>query len=189
VAWLIHGTWSDKETWTKDFRSYLEGVLDESITRLSWSGKNKVPAREEAAKDITERIYKYYLSNSKEPIRLVGHSHGGNVAIMVANNLAKLGVHVETLITIATPVREYKLTTEVGQHIQVYNNYDIIQNNGGQMKKSGKARRTFEGALNIEVILPKKDREFYWKLQGVTNHSSMHSNVNVWKKYIEMRLN
>ncbi|WP_433707212.1 RHS repeat-associated core domain-containing protein [Paenibacillus illinoisensis] len=188
VAWLIHGTWSDKDTWTKDFRSYLEGMLDESVARLSWTGKNNVPARDEAAKDLTDRIYRFYLSNPQEPIRLIGHSHGGNVAIMIANNLAKLGVHVDTLITIATPVREYQLSTKVGQHIQVYNSYDIVQNNGGSIKKSAKARRTFENALNIEVILPEKEREFYWKGQGVVNHSSMHSNVNVWKKYIEPKL-
>ncbi|CAH1207638.1 hypothetical protein PAECIP111892_02950 [Paenibacillus auburnensis] len=42
----------------------------------------------------------------------------------LVNLLAEKGMYVETLITIATPVREYKLETKVGQHIQMNNNRD-----------------------------------------------------------------
>ncbi|QDS38133.1 hypothetical protein [Brevibacillus brevis] len=65
-------------------------------------------------------------------MRLIGHSHGGNVSILAANVLEHEGIQVETLVTIATPVREleYYLEYPVGQHLHVYNERDAVQVNG-----------------------------------------------------------
>ncbi|MBE9918399.1 hypothetical protein G8C92_30860 [Paenibacillus donghaensis] len=126
-VWLIHGTFSNADTWTSDFVKYVDGLFNESSRKLEWTGKNSKGARSDAAEDFVNTVYQWHSKNPDEPIRLVGHSHGGNVAILLANLLAKKGMKVETLITIATPVREYKLESEVGQHIQMYNNRDIVQ--------------------------------------------------------------
>ncbi|KJB84889.1 hypothetical protein AZ66_28060 [Paenibacillus sp. E194] len=53
---------------------------------------------------------------------------------MLANLLGEKGMKVDTLISIATPVREYKLESEVGQHIQMYNNRDMVQMGFGRVR-------------------------------------------------------
>ncbi|WP_440115587.1 RHS repeat-associated core domain-containing protein [Paenibacillus sp. QZ-Y1] len=179
-AWLIHGTFSDADTWTPDFVKYVEGLFNESSKALEWTGKNSKGARSDAAEDLVKTVYEWHSKNPDEPIRLVGHSHGGNVAIMLANLLEKKGMKVETLITVATPVREYKLKTKVGQHIHMYNNRDSVQGEmGGSWWWAGSSfTRKFKGADNVRA----KDGEIGTKIQA---HSTMHSNVDVWKKYIE----
>ncbi|MCM3038095.1 hypothetical protein M3201_00050 [Paenibacillus motobuensis] len=108
------------------------------------------------------------------------------MAILITDKLAELGMDVETLITIAAPIREYKLETSVGQFIHVYNNWDVVQTGGGALKKGIVTfKRKFQEAENIEVKLPRWRRN---NMLGVSNHSYMHSSIKVWKKYIEPRL-
>jgi len=181
--WLIHGTnlsgtETPEATWTSDFIKYIGDLYKEDVDTPRWSGGNKNSARSDAADAIAAEIIKWRKENPDEPIRLVGHSHGGNVAIMVANLLGDEDIKVETLVTIATPVRGYKLEQEVGQHLHVYNERDGIQINGGSIWLLGKARRTFKDAANVKVEVDKK-------YDGVESHSVMHSNVSVWEKYIK----
>ncbi|GGH61427.1 hypothetical protein GCM10008014_36860 [Paenibacillus silvae] len=181
-VWLIHGTFSTGDTWTPDFVKYVQGLFNESSDKLNWSGENSTGARSDAAEAFINKVYEWHSKNPDEPIRLVGHSHGGNVAILLANLLEKKGMKVETLITVATPVREYKLDTKVGQHIQMYNNRDSVQMDmGGKWWRLGFAStstRKFKGADNVRA----KDGETGSKIEA---HSTMHSNVDIWKKYIE----
>ncbi|MFF2890592.1 cellulose binding domain-containing protein [Paenibacillus sp. NPDC057967] len=189
-VWLIHGTFSDPDTWGKetgDFVNYIELLFEEPVERLKWNGENKEDERSKEAKRLTENIYKYHKKkeNSGEPIRLVGHSHGGNVAILITNLLADKGLSVETLITIATPVREYQLETTVRQRINVYNEYDDVQISGGRKGNLLIANRQFNDAENVLVTMPAYRRNTWY---GVSNHSYMHSNKKVWKEYIEPAL-
>lgn len=182
-VWLIHGTnltgtTNPENTWTSDFKEYIGELYDEDVSTYRWSGGNKTSARKEGAEVLAEEIIKWRKDNPDEPIRLVGHSHGGNVAILVANFLGKENIMVETLVTIATPVRGYKLKQEVGQHVHVYNDRDGIQVNGGSVWLLGNARRTFNNAANVKVEVDKK-------YNGIESHSVMHSNVEVWKEYIQ----
>ncbi|MNH99701.1 PGAP1-like protein [compost metagenome] len=182
-AWLIHGTFAKPTTWTDEFRDYIGGVFNELYEALKWSGKNKDEARVNAADELVVLINDWHVKNPDEPIRLIGHSHGGNVSSMIANKLAEKGKQVDTLITIATPVREYQLETTVGQHINVYNNHDSVQIYGGNVTDT--TLRSFENAENVKVKLP------FWRwasAMSVSNHSYMHSNVGVWKEYIESLL-
>ncbi|CAM4211443.1 DUF6531 domain-containing protein [Paenibacillus alkaliterrae] len=177
-VWLIHGTFSNPETWTPEFKEYIGDLYNEDVATHYWSGGNNKSARKEGAEALAEEIIKWRQENPDEPIRLVGHSHGGNVAIMVANLLGEENVKVETLVTVATPVRGYQLKQEVGQHLHVYNERDGVQVNGGSIWLLGKARRTFSGAANVKVEVDEK-------YDGIESHSVMHSNVDVWKKYIQ----
>ncbi|MFC4306052.1 lipase family protein, partial [Cohnella boryungensis] len=182
-VYLIHGTFSDGNTWTDDFVDYSEKLFNEESEKLNWTGKDSNNARSNAADTFVEQVYAWHLENPDEPIRLVGHSHGGNVAIMLTNLMAEKGVKVETLITIATPVRGYKLKTEVGQHINMYNNRDFVQTELGVPKwkiiLGISGSRKMKGADNVRA----KDAEK--KGTKIQAHSSMHSNIDIWKKYIE----
>jgi len=192
-VWLIHGTnlsgsETPEDTWTPEFIKYIGDLFGESVVSPRWTGGNNEEARAIAANDIFADIISWHEKNLDEPIRLVGHSHGGNVAIMVTNKLSDAGINVTSLITVATPVRGYLLDdeTKVDQHLQIYNNYDLIQNYGGPVERAGIApNRKFGSATNIEVKLPFY-RRFVW--YGVDNHSYMHSNIKVWEKYIAPKL-
>lgn len=130
---MIHGTNLSKSgnpesTWTTDFIDYIGNLYSEDVATHRWSGGNNKSARSEGAEALAEEITMWRKENPDEPIRLVGHSHGGNVAIMVANLLGEEDIKVETLVTIATPVRGYQLKQEVGQHLHVYNERDGVSN-------------------------------------------------------------
>ncbi|WP_270170225.1 RHS repeat-associated core domain-containing protein [Paenibacillus sp. SYP-B4298] len=183
-VWLIHGTWSDNTTWKEDFTKYIGDLYNEEVQAIEWEGKNSKESRENGSKKVVDAIKKWYNLYPDDPVRLIGHSHGGNVSILVANALYELGISVETLVTIATPVREdYQLSVNVRQHLNVYNNYDSVQINGNNYSKGFKAGNTFESAINIEVIL---EEEYRGKIvYGIANHSRMHSNIDVWKKWIQ----
>ncbi|MBG9587208.1 RHS repeat-associated core domain-containing protein [Cytobacillus firmus] len=187
--WFIHGTFSGSSTWSDDLVDYAENLFKEDSDTLEWSGDNTNGARTDAAEAFVNEVYAWHLENPNEPIRLVGHSHGGNVGIMLANLLAKKGMKVETLITIATPVREYELETEVGQHINVYHGKDDVQRLlGGPLSSLGRTfTRQFEGADNVQVrfgfIMETLISNF--EVMRIHVHTMMHSNVDVWEKYIE----
>lgn len=50
---------------------------NEEVFTTDWSGENNKSAREEAAKNIAQQIIDWHKDNPDDPIRLVGHSHGG----------------------------------------------------------------------------------------------------------------
>ena len=59
-----------------------------SSQHLHWSGNNNKFASKVDAYTIAKQVYDAHVkSGGKEPITLVGHSHGGNVMIEVANIL------------------------------------------------------------------------------------------------------
>ena len=198
AVWLIHGTFSNEDlAWTDQFRGYIVGATGvfrgEDLFFGNWCDTgffnnragNSVEAREIGADRIFNEIVAFHRANPDEPIRLVGHSHGGNVAIIVTNMLAEEGIKVNTLITIATPVREFQLNPDVtvGQHINVYNERDRTQIAGGPMVMINglptviPAGRTFSGAENISVSRMHRDLPR-------SNHSFMHSSLRVWREYI-----
>ncbi|MNW53657.1 hypothetical protein D3C74_312230 [compost metagenome] len=107
---------------------------------------------------------------------------------MLANLLAE---KVETLITIATPVRGYKLdkNTSVGQHIHLYNKKDQVQVNGGSAwLLASTITRKFKGAENVRAKDAEKPGVFSPNGGPIDSHSSMHSNIDIWNKYIKPKL-
>jgi pimeloyl-ACP methyl ester carboxylesterase len=195
--WLIHGTFSSSVTWSQDFRSFLVGTdgpfAGATYHFGDWSDTggwfnsgagNNVIARMIGANNILQDILRVHEANPNTPIHLIGHSHGGNVGLALTNMLAGHGVNVDTLITIATPVRaDFQLDAgvTVGQHINVYSNIDPIQIAGGQLLQVGynfrfvPAGRTFDNANNIRVTGFRNP---------ATVHNNMHSNVDVWRNFI-----
>jgi RHS repeat-associated protein len=199
AIWLVHGTFSDTSTWSQEIRDFLVGsdspfsgeqyfLGDWSDTggRFNSGAGNSVEARKTAATRIFNEIVDFHNNNPNEPIRLVGHSHGGNVSILVTNMLANAGITVDTLITIATPVRhDYQLTQgiEIGQHINLYSLGDMVQGYGGSIWRGfhASSKRRDAGATNVHV---------YAGMIGMIEvHSYMHSNVDVWKSHIIPKVN
>ncbi|OAB36038.1 hypothetical protein PGLA_21710 [Paenibacillus glacialis] len=69
-VWLIHGTFSDGDTWTADFVKYVEGLFHEKSEKLNWSGKNSNDARYDASWEILRKVFNWHRQNTNEPIRI-----------------------------------------------------------------------------------------------------------------------
>jgi pimeloyl-ACP methyl ester carboxylesterase len=86
VVHLVHGTFARRAKWTQEgseLRRHLDEVLPGTIDfeRLEWSARNRSPDRQDAARRLADRI-EQRASSEPEPLQfIVGHSHGGNVAL------------------------------------------------------------------------------------------------------------
>jgi len=133
-AFFIHGTWSKPKTFPELTKTTIRDLFGNSEGKeFKWTGDNIDEARQKAGAALAEHIH----SNLKdgEPLTIVGHSHGGNVAIIAINILKqKYGVKVDNLVTINTPVREYAPVKDaVDQHYNIWHDSDPVQLNGGYM--------------------------------------------------------
>ena len=91
-----------------------------------------------------------------------------------------LNLLITTIYSSLDTIAKLDKDTKVGQHIQLYNTSDEVQVNGGSIWNFGGAKRKFKGAENVEV-----DLSFWSIFDPIDSHSVMHSNVDVWEKYIE----
>ncbi|MDR1876024.1 MAG: RHS repeat-associated core domain-containing protein [Flavobacteriaceae bacterium] len=201
----VHGTWSDSSTWKNQIgHTGIIGAVKKAFGTSSvrvtnfdfnWSGGNYASMREIAAEQLVSYVLNLRKENNmtkNDAITLVGHSHGGNVAIEAINTIARMEEFKDTkinLLTINTPVRpDYQLLDEVKlnvSHVNVYDTKDPVQVNGGNGStfipdrpsnfkgtgESGSAGRTFNDATNIPVDNP----------QGIFGdfHNS-HNRVGDW---------
>ena len=144
---------------------------------FSWSGGNYHCMRAEAAVELVNRLKSAINSDDfkdNEPITLIGHSHGGNVAIEAVNMMVQMkefdGREIN-ILTINTPVRDDYQLSEAAKnrvnHANVYDTSDPVQINGGNSMsfslgepsnkyggEFGPAGRTFINAKNIKVDDP-----------------------------------
>jgi RHS repeat-associated protein len=118
-AYFIHGTgnivgidlphmeWNNTET--KYALQKLPDMFHNKTldTAFKWSGKLSDSERQKAGADLAN----YIMSNRKkgEPITIIGHSHGGNVAIEAANYLIEVH-HIPAdqinIVALNTPVQD-----------------------------------------------------------------------------------
>jgi RHS repeat-associated protein len=100
-----------------------------SDTGFYWTGENSDSGRASQAKQLVE----YVLKNRKpgEPISLVGHSHGGNVAIEAANILVKdhkIQPNEINIVALNTPIqKEITIQNKDVNLIAISANGDLIQ--------------------------------------------------------------
>lgn len=106
-AFFIHGTESSPSRWTEKAVSTLIQLTNNntSNTRFSWESKsgisNNSQDRNEAAKTLVDYIQKNRVKG--EEVTLIGHSHGGNVAIQAAKMFFEQTGERVDIINIATP--------------------------------------------------------------------------------------
>jgi RHS repeat-associated protein len=173
--------------------AHTEVINDPSI----WSGADTAAAREKAADSIANGINNYSFAPG-EPLNIVGHSHGGNVGILVSQMITH---PISNLVTLATPVQNnYQPNYSIIQnHINVYSTHDPVQTIGGSATtlsqvvgafvfgalgfvlggamhydELGPAARTYPNATNINV-----SSQSGW---GISAHSSALSNPAIWAK-------
>ncbi len=198
-AWLIHGTWSDNSTFSRPVIDLAKNIGNGNFYYSPWSGENNKFARTQAAtalyNDVISTRYSIMgTSVINDAVVLIGHSHGGNVAIQTFNMLTekfqsdvKNGILPQmpemTLVTVNTPVRnDYQLTDDAKtavDHVNVYADRDSVQLNGGNAANLGGANQTYKSAVNINYKdqIPITDKTGC----GVTNHcGTAIENAKVW---------
>lgn len=107
VITLVHGTWAQDAEWPNEngplarkLREALGGRV--IINRFGWSGENSYRARQEASKDLQQRLSKDVRQHRGAHHFVIAHSHGGNVALYALND-PRLAKSMSGLVTLATP--------------------------------------------------------------------------------------
>ncbi|HEY1434543.1 MAG TPA: RHS repeat-associated core domain-containing protein, partial [Thermoanaerobaculia bacterium] len=157
---VVHGTQFSKPN--ADFTpagAFFQRVArtfgDRTTAAFSWSGGDNHPSRVAAAQSLASFIRHYNFSPG-EPLNIVAHSHGGNVAIAAIN--MGLGRTVDNLVTLGTPsVPSYRLQGSggVSRWLNVSNPNDKVQTHGGgddgAPAQTGAAARTHPFAQNLSL--------------------------------------
>ncbi len=171
---LVHGTdargSADFRQGGRFYEHVVSTVPDRAYASFQWSGADNHHARVKAANDLAGFIKAYNFSPG-EKLNIIGHSHGGNVAILAVN--VGLGRTVSNLVTLGAPSRPgYHLQdpSAVANFVNVLNSFDGVQIRGGGNYESpaefGPAARTQPNALNIN-----------WNVDSgpVGSHGGLHS--------------
>jgi hypothetical protein len=124
---LVHGTWgrgmfpglfprlSSRPCWFEEksvFRTQLHTLLSAEdrpvvIQEFHWSGSNSLAARQSAAAALSSKLAETKLQFPEYAHAVVGHSHGGNVALAALSNLGDAGA-TWLLVALATPFLSIK---------------------------------------------------------------------------------
>ena len=100
---IVHGTWGvTSEWWQKggDFWNYINGRVTDLYNGSApyfWSGDNDHDERVKAAHALIAWIQR----NPTDSLRIIAHSHGGNVCLLAA----QYGLKIDKLINLGTPIR------------------------------------------------------------------------------------
>ena len=139
-AFFIHGTTSSSTRWTgtpeakKAVKVLLELTNNKTFnTGFSWKAPitNSENTRAASAKKLAEYVIKNHVEG--EEITLIGHSHGGNVAIQAADLIYKATGQKVNIITVATPsynkekdIENPKSHVGINDHIALWNDVDSV---------------------------------------------------------------
>jgi len=160
---FIHGTWSTfREAFPEDFvKEVTTHFSDSRYTAFSWSGKNYHDDRAMAGQRLAEMIGRYQKRYPDDPIRVVAHSHGGNVALVASQ---ASDIHFN-LVTLGTPIMTaYGPGPALDSWHNVYSPNDFVQT------LPFGAKRTHQKATNIKLL--------------DLGHSDLHT-VKAWKEAFE----
>ncbi len=106
VVILVHGTWGRRSKWTDPASPFCLGLgsaigLLVTFKGFAWSGKNSGAARLVAAEGLAQAIVAQIELQPDAKVFVIGHSHGGNVALKAAQ-IAKLEGRVG-VVCMSTP--------------------------------------------------------------------------------------
>ncbi len=138
---------------------------------FGWSGKLKQEEREKAAKKLHQEIVtlrdEYQKKYGCVPIiRIIAHSHGGNVALnMVKIKSAYPPLLIKSLILLACPVQEktmHLISTPMFNRVySLYSSFDMIQILAPQFKRTKQIhRQTTHHKTCYYSLLPFSSRLF-----------------------------
>lgn len=101
VALLVHGTWGRLQNYDWSRWNVIAAELRAAgwtPMRFAWTGGNRSQARRAAAAGLAREISRLRAEHPGIGVTLVGHSHGGSVALETARQAP-----VDAVVTLATP--------------------------------------------------------------------------------------
>ena len=131
-AFFIHGTTSNSKRWTETFsakkavQTLLTITNNKTVnTGFNWKAPltNNEKTRAEAAGLLADFVMSHRVEG--EEITLIGHSHGGNVAIQAAKLISEKTGQKVNIITIATPAYNKKDDVENPETQKAYITYTV----------------------------------------------------------------
>jgi len=142
-AFFIHGTNSSPKRWNSSSVNTLMKLTNNKSynTSFSWEKLAGTTNNSQDRKKAAGNLVDFVMKNRKkgEEITLIGHSHGGNVAVQAAKMIYEKTGEKVNLITIATPTYQddAKQLSEnpgtkpgskaINDHIHIYNTTDGVQ--------------------------------------------------------------
>jgi len=103
---LIHGTFARQAGWTSSssfFRRVLNTQFPDAIIDVfGWSGQNSITARYQASLELRDQIEKVHARNPDIRHFLVGHSHGGTIALQSADS-PSIAALLSGIVCLSTP--------------------------------------------------------------------------------------
>jgi RHS repeat-associated protein len=197
-AYFIHGTkYAMGNDYSKDVHSGQMSM--DNLKRIgnvfsnktfnrgfNWSGLNSNMARRKAAKELVKHIMA--TKTGDEPISLIGHSHGGNVAIEAANILVKkhgFDPSQINIVALNTPAEiDIELENKKVHLYAVSAKHDVVQFGGSDYTWNpftipNPIVRNNDADIKYEDQLNAKSDEVAPGTQG--NHSGFNTkNINEW---------
>jgi hypothetical protein len=140
ILTLVHGTWGPgffprkpggRRTFWFESKSRFVRELSARLSRANiafviheflWSGSNSFLARSNAARKLAEHLNQRHRDNPKFAQFIIGHSHGGTVAMLASKYLDE--DNNPNLITLATPFVE--LGTETPSNRLILATFNLI---------------------------------------------------------------
>lgn len=151
------------------------------VREFRWSGSNTHQARIDAGADLARTIE---AAGRSRKIHIIGHSHGGNVALVAANHLQPC--QVETLVLLANPHMAIqdawlywgKAIENVPQIWNLYSPEDNVQCSLARtfhglpstQRRHVLVRRTYDGPSHSRI----RNEVIHWN-KSVAAHRAMHS--------------
>ncbi|SLM48093.1 protein of unknown function [Nitrospira japonica] len=168
---IVHGTWANDEDWWRwgaEFPAYLDQHTNDvykGADFFSWSGGVSHKDRTEGGK----ALQRWVVAHPTEKLRIVAHSHGGNVAFLASHD----GLKIHTLILLGTPIRtDYSPSMKNIRYIyNVYSPDDGWQTAGAEPYPRG------EGKTKGQILPEASDN---LKVGG--SHFDLHTS-SLWKNY------
>lgn len=109
IITLVHGTFARNAAWTRP-ASYFCRILRERIartdlliTRFHWSGWNSPWSRRRAARALRAELARQLTSYPEARHYVIGHSHGGAVALQAVYGENALPLQIAGVAAMATP--------------------------------------------------------------------------------------
>ncbi len=120
IVTLIHGTFAPSAAWTKDGSTLRRQIADAlgkqgqtmHFDVFKWSGRNTHKARIKAGYELAAHIRELRKSYPHCSHFIVGHSHGGNIALFAHKHLPEK-LHALGIATLGTPFLYAKLKDDL----------------------------------------------------------------------------
>lgn len=172
----------------------------ETYALFGWSGLLSQKARKDSGFELYKALINYQkeqrLNGKKDArIRLITHSHGGNVALWLAEAEAiyQEGLTIETLVMLGAPIQE-----ETAQYIAspVFSSIFLGYSTGDSVQRSDcistQKRKSFarmQDLVDIESLkTTHPELQRYDILLGMNNNAAQVTHINMWMSGRSLKL-